>query len=627
MAVAALGDQREMDPKLVEKLHEKASNAYLQGDVEGALAAWQELLEADPTDERAREGVELCERMTGCESGSVVTTGQSPFAVGSPSETPEVCESTEDLDQDLGDPLDELLEMGAAPAPPKARSTGIPDTPPVVDQGGVLDLSDLRDDVDSSDEDGGFDIDALLSSPAGNAPTPIAGAIPSSLFDDDAFSDPATERAEPETTWHFGVGPETPEPIPPEPEDEIGFASPEEPVEEMVEEPADGPFVDPPPELGAEDVSAASLHRRASELLATALAEMERGNRELALTTLDRLLILDDTNEAAISLKQKLSAEIRDDGADPAATDVAFDRVEIEDDDQDLLELNHEVPEPAEEPARVTAMPFSEELPSLEGTPAEPAEVAPRGKRFTLPAIPGSKKIWIPAAAVIVLGLGFVLWNTLFGSGDGGAENGLPTARVVEHSGGGGPNADPNTNVPEAVVIAEPVKTVEEQLAEVLQQADAALAEAEYAAAVVAFNAALQLDPDSTEIRGRLDAAGESYRIQQVKQERWNKAVRDFDQGNYRAALAYFYRLPDNEHTDSVDRYIRNGWYNLGVTALMNRECGEALDHFGEARRLDSGDPGVLEAADLAVRCRREGSAVIQPLVADLRIRGLEDSP
>ena len=612
-----MGDQQEMDPKLVEKLHETASNAYLQGDVEGALSAWRTLAEADPTDERAREGVELCERMTGCESGSVVTSGQSPFAVGPAPETGGSCESTENPDQDLGQGLDELLEMGAAPAPPNAPSSGLPDTSPAGDQGSVLDLSDLRDDADSSGEDGGFDLDELLSSPAGKAPALTFGTIPSSLFDEDEVPNPAPDRAEPETTWHFGFGPETPEPALAELDDETGLSSANEPSEELPEELpeplGDRPFVVPPPELETENVSAAGLHRRASELLAMALAEMERGDRTQALETLDRLLILDEDNQAANSLKQKLSAESQDKDAAPAATDGAFDPIAMEDDQQESLELNREVPEVPEE---ITA------------TPAETPQGVPRGRRFALPAIPGSKKIWVPAAAVIVLGLGFVLWDTLFADGDGSVENGSPQAQV-QGSGGGGPKVRPDTSAPEAPVIPEPVKvkTTEEKLAEILQQADAALAEAEYAAAVVAFNAALALDPENADLRGRLEAAGESYRIQQAKQERWNSAVQDFDHGNYRAALAYFYRLPDDEHTESVVRYIRNGWYNLGVTALKNRECSVALDHFGEARRLDSGDPGVLEAADLAVRCRREGSSAIQPLVADLRIRGLEDSP
>ena len=87
-----------------------------------------------------------------------------------------------------------------------------------------------------------------------------------------------------------------------------------------------------------------------------------------------------------------------------------------------------------------------------------------------------------------------------------------------------------------------------EQLAEVLQQAEAALAEADYAAAIVSFNAALQIDPENPECTRRLKLAAESYRIQQEKQERWNQAIQDFDQGNYRAALAYFYRLPEEEH-------------------------------------------------------------------------------
>jgi len=49
----------------LEELHVQASAAYLRGDFKAATEAWGKLLESDPTDERAEEGVRLCAQLVG----------------------------------------------------------------------------------------------------------------------------------------------------------------------------------------------------------------------------------------------------------------------------------------------------------------------------------------------------------------------------------------------------------------------------------------------------------------------------------------------------------------------------------------------------------------------------------
>ena len=49
----------------LEELHRQASTAYLRGDFKVAMRAWSQVLEADPTDERAEEGVRLCSQLIG----------------------------------------------------------------------------------------------------------------------------------------------------------------------------------------------------------------------------------------------------------------------------------------------------------------------------------------------------------------------------------------------------------------------------------------------------------------------------------------------------------------------------------------------------------------------------------
>jgi len=109
----------EQQDKRVENLHQQASTLYLQGEYVAALGAWRQLLKLDPKDERAREGVRLCELLVEEEGGTVPPSIATP----PPPPTPEASEAEpastvgfgigEDLDEEL-DELDELLGDGAA---------------------------------------------------------------------------------------------------------------------------------------------------------------------------------------------------------------------------------------------------------------------------------------------------------------------------------------------------------------------------------------------------------------------------------------------------------------------------------------------------------------------------------
>ena len=48
----------------ISQLHQNASTHYLQGRFPEAVDAWRQILTANPQDERALEGVRLCELLT-----------------------------------------------------------------------------------------------------------------------------------------------------------------------------------------------------------------------------------------------------------------------------------------------------------------------------------------------------------------------------------------------------------------------------------------------------------------------------------------------------------------------------------------------------------------------------------
>jgi tetratricopeptide (TPR) repeat protein len=87
----------------VEELHSRASGHYLKGDFAAATATWRQVLEFQPADERAREGIRLCEQLIG-------GVEHVPVAAGAGRGT-------------APDPADEALPSAGAtvtaPAPPR----------------------------------------------------------------------------------------------------------------------------------------------------------------------------------------------------------------------------------------------------------------------------------------------------------------------------------------------------------------------------------------------------------------------------------------------------------------------------------------------------------------------------
>ena len=91
----------------IKSLHQEASSHYLRGEFGQALELWRSVIELNPEDERAKEGVRLCELLVDEE---VAATGQrspspppaeesSPPAEESP--RPPFAEAAEGFDDDL----------------------------------------------------------------------------------------------------------------------------------------------------------------------------------------------------------------------------------------------------------------------------------------------------------------------------------------------------------------------------------------------------------------------------------------------------------------------------------------------------------------------------------------------
>jgi tetratricopeptide (TPR) repeat protein len=261
-----------------------------------------------------------------------------------------------------------------------------------------------------------------------------------------------------------------------------------------------------------------------------------------------------------------------------------------------------------------------------EGVPLPPAEAEnATTKRLGKPG----PLVWIAPAALLLAAGGYFGW-TLFSSSEEppAVDPRVQAEAEVRRSLRSGiPEEFPGQSEPvgQPEDAPTPPPAVTEQLAAALARAEEALASADYGAAIIAFNEALKLAPDNADLRRRLQDAADRYRVQQEHQERWNEAFTAFESGNYREALAFFYRVPDGADQAQVDRYKVNGWYNLGVLALQSRDCETARAHLGEARGIQSDDVGVNEAARLALRCGQDRSASFAATIAALELRRLED--
>jgi tetratricopeptide (TPR) repeat protein len=543
----------------LDSLHQRASARYLQGDLQAALEAWRQVLQLAPDDTRALEGVRLCR-------DTLEARGD------------------EDAVDDFAE-LDAKLDLGQ---PASATPRTAEQESPGVDLAWAL-------------ESGAEEQDASPAPPA--PPRPAAGAC----------------------SWDFCEG----EPEPDEP-----------PLLEPLPLPV--PMAPSPPEERDDGQAAAmQLRRRANELLANALVAMEAGSHDEAVRTLDRLLILDDGNEAARDLKHKIAAEHPSGTPIPgaAAADPATDGfAPIELDDPTATEsLDRSRP-----PVPVTELPdedlgeSGEPDASAEAGFAEepesppPAAVSATSTRRMQIRLPLDRRL-LGIGALVVLGLAAGLY-LLSGSGgstptvDAQAAAAAAARARVDASkpaeggvtiGSEGAAARPAA---EASLGSAPSDTteIESRVAAATREFEAG----NWAAAIVAYNAVLKLDPTQVEAQARLREAGERYQAARELEERWRSAREAFANADFREALRLSYRLPADEDPAQLERVRFNGWYNLGLQALDLGDCKAAREHFAEAKQIRD-DPALAEAPQLAKLC--SGDADYRRRVASLEPRGFDD--
>jgi tetratricopeptide (TPR) repeat protein len=176
------------------------------------------------------------------------------------------------------------------------------------------------------------------------------------------------------------------------------------------------------------------------------------------------------------------------------------------------------------------------------------------------------------------------------------------TAAQVGPAGAG---ADPQEKTPtpgDAGPVA-PVLTPEEarkEVARLSREGKRLMQQGDYRGAAVAFSQVLDLDAANLEIKEQLDQVTARILEQKRLEEDVQTGKELFLEKDYESALRKFYRLPRDRNLGNLDLFIRNAWYNWGVISLKAGNCPDALQRLQEALSMDPGDSEALKQEEVA---------------------------
>ncbi len=142
--------------------------------------------------------------------------------------------------------------------------------------------------------------------------------------------------------------------------------------------------------------------------------------------------------------------------------------------------------------------------------------------------------------------------------------------------------------------------------ADAMARAKAAMEAGDYAGAVIAYNAALSLDPGLDDARTGLALAGERYKVDKAQRDQIDRARTMFAEGEYTPALKILYRIPQGRYGADIERHEANAWFNNGLVSLRGGNCKEALEHFAEALQIRPTDADFLRARNMAQKFQTE---------------------
>ncbi len=662
-----------MDQQKIDTFHQRASDHYMRGDYKKALDVWKRVLEIDPLDEKALEGVRL---------SSLLEGGVDHPLDSDPSEAGPRYEDPPDA---LRRRLDEVE---------KRIATG--------DFHEALRAAEMLRSERPTDPDV---LSALARACLAAGEADQAAHITSQLLSlDPAYAEAAQlleecrQLSPPQSPLGSVVLREAPELRPAAvsmgvaPVDSLPGFEPHSFLEELIAPaaPEKTKTVSPPArgeEKGLAPLSPAEsaalarpsadpattvLKQRVHDLLRQANEAAESGRKDDALGLLSRLLILDDQNIEAMALDEKLRQEAGESarsseewlnegvqcleqGQAGRARELFLRVLEAVPDHREAVdyldraearlqyEASPRVGMPKEAgglagpPARghVWQAPQSEpEIPTAElSGPILPVARLERKRERAATSVAQHRprRRWLSPTALVVAGgvallaTGAVLaWRHFVGE-----DTATPKAALTPP-----PAVATQVAPPEATARSTQEPASEgtaakrtPEIGDAIRRAEAAMESGRFEAAILAYNEVLSLAPDNANARKRLLEAGDLYRKNKIEIDKLERARRGFAQGEYEAALGVFYRLsPGLVGPAALNGYKVNGWYNLGIVSLRAANCAQAASQLGEALALDASDAGVRSASALAEACpNQQKDRAYYDTVGRLPFRSLEE--
>ncbi len=132
------------------------------------------------------------------------------------------------------------------------------------------------------------------------------------------------------------------------------------------------------------------------------------------------------------------------------------------------------------------------------------------------------------------------------------------------------------------------------KVSELLREGKALVASGQSIEAEEKFKEAMILDPLSFEAKRLHEKTSRVAEEEKRRKEKIDRALRYFDEEFFEEALKILYRLPKNDK-EPIIGYILNSWYNLGVFHLIAGNVIEADKCFDEVLHIRSNDKDALK--------------------------------
>jgi len=568
-----------MDRQDNESLHQKASEHYLQGDYGEALEVWRTLHNQSPEDERAAEGIRLCEMMSQgqdeppaeTEKDAELDFDMSPedgedvpgFDLDTSileempeTELPNACTTNEDAVEQVLLDLDQLPEGSAEAEPPSDDLLDAAAAAELVKRQGEL-LSEAR----AAKDDGRME---------------DATGILARLFILDEEN--AEARA----------------------------------LEAEIQE----------------QNSKAVLE--VDNKIAEAVQWMESGRLEDAEANLRQVLDISPGHQEAEhyleQVLQRMEEVVQDE--EPAEEQVADSNmdhgaVHLDTGEAEEIGLGGTVPgmEPSGEPFEDE--PVQEMESGILGE--EDGETPARSSGLL-----SGRNLILAVVFLVMAAAGWYFSRTLLGGGS--SEVAPADASFTEQGSGEAGLAGERTTeelIQQADALSRSTEEVSKMAAEripgLVEQASRQMDASDYASAVITWNQVLELDPGHTGARRGIEDAGRRYREWQSRSADLVRAGYVFEEGDYSSALKILYRLPEDIQPEQVRIHKVNGWYNLAVISLKAGRIDQAMERFAEIELLDVVDNEAAELQEFAESyLDREKDRTFYQDVNDLTFRSFD---